>query len=36
MPHEHQDPDRIYVEDLVLDIGEGAGALLIYTDPMSI
>src|SRR5712691_6550093 len=31
MPHEHADPDRIHAEDLVLDIGKGVGALVIYT-----
>jgi len=31
MAHEQHDSDRIHAEDLALDIGGGAGALLIYT-----
>ena len=30
--HEHG-PERVHTEDLVLDIGDGVGALILYTDP---
>jgi hypothetical protein len=32
--HGHEyGPERVHTEDLVLDIGEGVGALVLYTDP---
>jgi hypothetical protein len=33
MRRHEQGPERIHTEDLVLDIGEGFGALVLYTGP---
>lgn len=33
MPAHEHGPERVHTEDLVLDIGEGFGALVLYTGP---
>jgi hypothetical protein len=33
MHRREHEPDRVHTEDLALDIGEGFGALVLYTGP---